>query len=754
MPQNQSDTENRVIIGNNNSDIRVYILLYEELKNLSELEKYKFDNMKKFIKNISNFIEKCLKKINVYSDRIDQFIVESQIKEQVTKGLFKKQLSDNEILLNFLKSVKGVFQVFNTRMEQIRLNLKYLTVTKKELEGIYIKYSIGDNKKTPITIISDFEAKKFFVNLAVQKVCQNNLKQYKEEIQQFLESFNQSDNYKSSENDFSFNDTLCFQDSKIFEINYLFEKYKPYENFIKQYLENFHSINTIVKDTDKLFSSFKDYEKILKNDVEYLKESFFYLRENELNFFIENFYKNFELEDFWLINKYFLDNSLELEIKNIDDDFRVQAKYYKSFFEQKKVQKENNGVLVNAQELSYCYQRIRTIVSQLCSILKNQSPENLLIFYRLRFDNLEYLCFTTGHEDEYAQIEKSWKKDNQLLKSLSNTVVELGRIKISKSQHITNTIQDCLTYALEISDYVLHSLVQLKKNWGVIKHRFLSIGTSSGQGIWKSHKETFLNSANIKTIQCRNLIQEKTYFHQLNMFFMNIIENNIQIMTSGIRFVDYEEVSITICQSLKRVNNEMSQIFIDTNFSEFTENSYVTERAVDNVKLEKDPESLGGLSKQDICLKKCCILLQIFDVLREKMKSTAIYVEELVSFIEDYTQDIGYVFEVGQKTIKKKFSKTDKNCVNSILQMKSEFYILVEKLQLIFTKLNKNLENLSLSENKHDKTLISKLKSVVDQSNFEIKTFYSFENAAKIIFLNKIISDSENFFKYCKQSVN
>ena len=138
----------------------------------------------------------------------------------------------------------------------------------------------------------------------------------------------------------------------------------------------------------------------------------------------------------------------------MNEDFLVQGKYYKSFFEQKKNQRQGNGVLIRVMEISYLYQRIRTIIFQVTNILRNLSSENIAVFNRLRFDSMHYLAFDESQTQEFQLIEKTWKADNVLIKSLFNIFNELMRIKSAKNFTISGSIQKLLNYVLEISDYV------------------------------------------------------------------------------------------------------------------------------------------------------------------------------------------------------------------------------------------------------------------------------------------------------------
>lgn len=110
--------------------------------------------------------------------------------------------------------------------------------------------------------------------------------------------------------------------------------------------------------------------------------------------------------------------------------------------------------MIRVMEISYLYQRIRTIIFQVTNILRNLSSENIAVFNRLRFDSMYYLAFDESQTQEFQLIEKTWKADNVLIKSLFNIFNELMRIKSAKNFTISQTIQHLLNYVLEISDYV------------------------------------------------------------------------------------------------------------------------------------------------------------------------------------------------------------------------------------------------------------------------------------------------------------
>jgi hypothetical protein len=96
--------------------------------------------------------------------------------------------------------------------------------------------------------------------------------------------------------------------------------------------------------------------------------------------------------------------------------------------------------------------------------------------------------------------------------------------------------------------------MQLKKNWSVLTKKFSCITNAPGQGVWRVYKESLLSQDKIRAILVRNLLQENTVFYELNLFIQDKVQLNIDIMTNGIIFLDYEHILMSFSDTIKKLH--------------------------------------------------------------------------------------------------------------------------------------------------------------------------------------------------------
>lgn len=88
----------------------------------------------------------------------------------------------------------------------------------------------------------------------------------------------------------------------------------------------------------------------------------------------------------------------------------------------------------------------------------------------------------------------------------------------------------------------------------MLTQKFACITNSPGQGVWRVYKESLLSQDKIKAILVRNLLQENAVFYELNLFIQDKVQLNIDIMTNGIIFLDYEDILMSFFDTIKKLH--------------------------------------------------------------------------------------------------------------------------------------------------------------------------------------------------------
>jgi hypothetical protein len=235
------------------------------------------------------------------------------VEENVIQGFFKKHIQENQKQLATLQCIKSIIMAFDSNSEVMRLTLKTISVAKIELQSITGGLDNLPRKPTRASVLdpknSDLESKKFFANLHILKICRNHLSIIKKEILNQILTNDDSD-----KKDYLFNDVISYVTLKISEVDETLATNTAFDERMRKNLAGYLPIDNIMIIEEKLTKSFKEYERVIKADAARIYENFFLLHEDQLGFLESNFDSCFNVDDFWMVNKYFLDNNLELEI--------------------------------------------------------------------------------------------------------------------------------------------------------------------------------------------------------------------------------------------------------------------------------------------------------------------------------------------------------------------------------------------------------------------------------------------------------